>query len=157
MLFFITLLLLWFILSGYFSALPLIPGILSLFILIFLVKRSKIASKYTHCFSINLKSFILYLPYLVKEIFISNLFLVKVILTNKISPKIIQVNNNFSTKSATVIFVNSTTLTPGSICIYVDHKVLLVHVLVANKDTEAYFNSDSSMAQRVRSIKKQEN
>jgi multicomponent Na+:H+ antiporter subunit E len=126
---FILLLMLWVSLSGYFMVLPLVPGVIALFISVLLYKKVKSNSSYKFSFALNVYKFILYIPWLIKEILLSNYHVTKLILFKKPSPKIITLKNTLKTKTASVVFANSVTLTPGSIVLDANEEHFLIHAL----------------------------
>lgn len=125
----LTLVVLWFILSGYFSLLPLVPGLIFIVLGYLLFKKAKKNSNFDEKFSVNYAQFLLYIPYMVKEIYMSNIFVAKVILKNQIKPHAFSIPNTFKTQSGTTIFANSVTLTPGTIILNADEENFVIHAL----------------------------
>lgn len=72
-----------------------------------------------------------YLPYLVKEIILSNLHVAEVILRRDlpIHPKLIRVPCSQKTDLGQVIYANSITITPGTVSLDVRGDTILVHAL----------------------------
>jgi multicomponent Na+:H+ antiporter subunit E len=75
----------------------------------------------------------LYLPWLLKEIFIANVEVAKVILDPKlpISPRVVVFHGSQETDLGRVIYANSITLTPGTITTGVDGQEFQIHALRA--------------------------
>mgnify|MGYP002630283613 CR=1 FL=1 len=77
---------------------------------------------------------ITYLPWLVKEIVMSNLHVARVILspTMPIRPRVLRVQCTQTSDMAKVVYANSITLTPGTITLDLRGDSLLVHALTAD-------------------------
>ena len=78
-----------------------------------------------------LPAFVQYLYYLIKEIILANLTVVRMILTRKeqMEPVIVHVHAKLKSETARVILANSITLTPGTITVSLTQDNLLVHCL----------------------------
>lgn len=78
-----------------------------------------------------LPAFAQYLYYLIKEIILANLTVVRMILTRKeqMEPVIVHVHAKLKSETARVILANSITLTPGTITVSLMQDNLLVHCL----------------------------
>ena len=78
-----------------------------------------------------LPAFAQYLYYLIKEIILANLTVVRMILTRKeqMEPVIVHVHAKLKSETARVILANSITLTPGTITVSLTQDNLLVHCL----------------------------
>jgi multicomponent Na+:H+ antiporter subunit E len=74
---------------------------------------------------------LLYLPWLVWQMFKSNLDVARIILNPRlpISPRLIRVPANQKTETGQAIYANSITLTPGTISLDVRDNQILVHAL----------------------------
>lgn len=147
----VFLLVAWISLSGYFSILPLVPGLVSLVVIFYLFTRAKNKSLYNNVFSLQTTGFIAYLPYIAKEIFNSNIDIVKTIFKSKQSPVLISIENEFNTKSSAVLFANSVTLTPGSIVVHMDDGDILIHCISQNTADSVL---DKSMLKKVKKLEK---
>ena len=144
------LLCLWFLLSGYFTLLPLIPGLISIVVIIILYVRFMKTLKYKNSFRFNSFNFIfLYVPYLFKEIIVSNIAVAKLIISGKTSPKFVRVKNKLKTRFATSTFANSITLTPGTITMDINEKYLLIHILDSKNEASLH---DSIMEKKIKTI-----
>ena len=78
-----------------------------------------------------LPAFVQYLYYLMKEIILANLTVIRLILTRKeeMEPVIVHVRADLKSETARVILANSITLTPGTITVSLTEDKLLVHCL----------------------------
>jgi len=74
---------------------------------------------------------LMYLPWLIGQIFKSNLEVARIILNPQlpISPRVIRVPASQKTDAGQVIYANSITLTPGTISLDVRDNQILVHAL----------------------------
>ena len=125
----LTLIVLWFVLSGYITLLPLLPGLLLIVLIVYLQDKALFKSNYA---SLKIKKFeylFFYLPYIIKEIIISNFSVAKAILTLNINPKVVELTRNIDQKTVLLNFLNSITLTPGTFVIFVDDERIFVHCL----------------------------
>ena len=77
------------------------------------------------------KGLLLYIPWLFKEIIISNIkvCLYIVIPNRKINPQIIKIKSSQISDLGHVLYANSITLTPGTVTIDVDGDIFTVHTL----------------------------
>ncbi|XWO13730.1 Na(+)/H(+) antiporter subunit E [Candidatus Hepatincola sp. Pdp] len=144
------LLCLWFLLSGYLTFLPLIPGLIAIVVIVILYVRFMKTLKYKNSFRFNSFNFIfLYVPYLFKEIIVSNIAVAKLIISGKTSPKFVRVKNKLKTRFATSTFANSITLTPGTITMDINEKYLLIHILDSKNEASLH---DSIMEKKIKTI-----
>ena len=92
--------------------------------------------------------FLLYLPWLLKEILIANINVAKVILSPKlpISPIMVVFGSTQKTDLGRVLYANSITLTPGTITTGVEGDQLEIHALT-RKDVDG--REEDEMDQRV--------
>ena len=74
---------------------------------------------------------LLYLPWLLWQIFKSNIEVSRIILNPKlpISPRLLKVKSSQQTTTGEVLYANSITLTPGTISLDVQGSTILVHAL----------------------------
>ncbi len=129
MVLFLVSVVLWIILSGYFSFLPMFPGLVFLALGIFLFKKIKKDSNSQRTFSVKPNKFVFYILYMIKEIYFSNIFVAKIILKNKPDPIVFTIPNDFKTHTCTTVFANSVTLTPGTIILHASEKEFIIHSL----------------------------
>lgn len=127
---FSILVVIWFILSGYFTILPVVPGLIFIAISVVLYRKLKKDADLDLSFSVKMGKFLFYIPYMIKEIFVSNIEVAKVILKNNLEPVFFRIPNTFTTHSGITIFANSVTLTPGTIVLVVTEDFFIIHSLV---------------------------
>lgn len=127
---FVSLFILWALLSGYFKTILVVLGILSCIFITFLSIKLKIYSTQRERVGINLR-LPLYFPWLLKEIIKSNLHVARLILTNskEISPQLVAIKPSQKTSTGIAVHANSITLTPGTISIDIEDDEVLVHAL----------------------------
>ena len=150
----ITLFIFWSLLSGYIHLLPFIPGVVSLFLILYLYKRVIKRAPISYKFSIPIYKIPLYIVWLLKEIVVANYDMVRVILLNKYNPKIIEVENRFTTQSAKVIYANSITVTPGSMVIDSNDDRFVIHVV--NSDFGSSITANT-LEEKVKHLEKKGN
>jgi len=121
---------LWLLLSGYFQALLLSLGAVSVIAVVWIAHRMDVIDHEGHPIHLTVRA-ILYWPWLLVEIVKSNIDVAKVIIRRKmpISPSVIEVKATQETELGQVIFANSITLTPGTVAIAVDLDIISVHAL----------------------------
>mgnify|MGYP001277469980 FL=1 len=142
---------LWLIFSGVYEPLTLSFGVISISIVIAIISLLKMPVDSDNHFSYRI-FFIFYLPWLLKEIFISGIKTSSIILgfrKFKSNSKKIKVSQK--TQLGTVIYANSITLTPGTLTIEVDQGDLFVHALCDSSLNEL---EDGEMDKRVSDLEK---
>ena len=124
------LMLLWLFSSGYFLILIIALGIASISLVIWLAHRMDVVDHESHPVHMALKG-LTYFPWLIAEIIKSNLDIaIAIVRGNKsIAPSTIQVNVSQRSDVGRVTHANSITLTPGTVTLYVDGNMFLVHAL----------------------------
>ena len=77
--------------------------------------------------------FVRYLPWLMKEIFVANVVVAKIILSRRmvISPSIVVFRGSQETDLAKALYANSITLTPGTITTGIEGNEFEIHALTA--------------------------
>ena len=147
---FINLALLWMILSGYLKSNLLILGVLScmLVTVVAIMMKVYLSNDERIKFAIKMP---FYLPWLFKEIFLSNLHVARKLLFpgNNIQPQCINTKPTQKTNTGIALLANSITLTPGTISVDYDDENLLVHALT---DKTAQGIIDKEMDQRIAKI-----
>ena len=90
-----------------------------------------------HPLHLNPGALVIYWCWLLKEIFISNIYVCRLILdpAMPISPTVIALRSSQSSDLARVIFANSITLTPGTVTIDVDGDITEVHAITEEAAT----------------------
>ena len=121
----------WLANSGYNTALMLSLGAISVVFVVYIAHRMDVVDHEAQPLHLTLK-IPGYYVWLVKEIIIANLAVVKHIwLGNKsISPGFTTVTASQKTEIGKVIYANSITLTPGTVTVSLDDDKLLVHALL---------------------------
>ena len=145
---FIILYLLWFVLNGRFEwsteflQISLFGLGVTSFAYLFLCKCTDFSLKKDIRFCRNFFLFIAYLGVLIKEIFFSNIGVVKSILKSgdTSNPEIVHVHLGFKSKFINTLIANSITLTPGTITVDLENDHFTVYCL--NKELmEGFENS----------------
>jgi multicomponent Na+:H+ antiporter subunit E len=123
----------WLLLSGHYDATLMTYGALSCAIVVALVAHLGILDVEALPVNLGMRP-LLYLPWLMKEIVVSNLSVARVILDPKlpIHPRILRVDASQKTSIGQVIYANSITLTPGTVTLDVRDGKLLVHALTTD-------------------------
>jgi multicomponent Na+:H+ antiporter subunit E len=130
---FAHLILTWLLLSGHYTATMITYGVLCCGGIVLLMRRLEILDHEALPTHFGIRPF-LYLPWLFKEILMSNLAVAKVILDPKlpIHPRILRVSASQMTQVGQVIYANSITLTPGTVTLDVRDGKFLVHALTTD-------------------------
>ena len=120
----------WLLLSGHYDATLMTYGALSCAGVVALVAHLGILDVEALPVHLGIRPF-LYLPWLMKEIVLSNLAVARVILDPRlpIHPRILSVESSQKTDVGRVTYANSITLTPGTVTLDVRDGRLLVHAL----------------------------
>ena len=123
----------WLLLSGHYTPTLMTYGALSCGLVVWLVSHLGILDEEILPIHFGIRP-ILYLPWLFKEIVLSNLAVVRVILNPKlpIHPRIVRVAAAQRSPMGQVIYANSITLTPGTITLDVRDDKFLVHALTSD-------------------------
>jgi multicomponent Na+:H+ antiporter subunit E len=120
----------WLLLSGHFDATLIGYGVLSCLGVVALIAHLGILDHEALPTHLGLRAFF-YLPWLFKQILLSNIAVAKVILDPRlpIHPRILRVTASQKTQVGQVIYANSITLTPGTVTLDVRDDQFLVHSL----------------------------
>jgi multicomponent Na+:H+ antiporter subunit E len=120
----------WLVLSGHYEPLLLGFGVASTALVVVLARRMGVVDEEGLPFEVGGR-FLLYLPWLMKEVFVANLRVARIILTPRlpISPILVRFRSSQRTDLGRVIFANSITLTPGTITTGVYGREVEVHSL----------------------------
>ncbi len=129
----ITLTLVWLLLSGHLDALLLSFGMLSVVLVYFISTRMHIIDAEWRPVNI-LASVLIYWVWLIREIILSNLAVIRCIIDPKlpIDPTIICVHASQDDDVGRVVFANSITLTPGTVSLDVGDHEIKVHALTSS-------------------------
>lgn len=136
----LTLAAFWLANSGHDTALLLSLGALSIALVVYIAHRMDVVDHEAQPLHLTLKLPVYY-GWLIKEIFLANLAVVKHIwLGNKsISPTFATITASQETDIGKVIYANSITLTPGTVTVDMEGDQFLVHALLSDsiKELEA--------------------
>ncbi len=121
----------WLLLSGHYTLLLISFGLLSVALVVLLALRMDVVDREGQPLHLNSKALVIYWCWLLKEIFVSNIYVCRLILNPAmpISPTVIALRSSQSSDLARVIFANSITLTPGTVTIDVDGDITEVHAI----------------------------
>lgn len=127
----LSLAVLWMMLSGHTTLLLISFGSLSVILVVFLALRMDVVDHEGNPLHLDMKALAIYWCWLLKEIWISNIYVCRLILNPSmpISPTVIALRSSQSSDLTRVIFANSITLTPGTVAIDVDGDITEVHAL----------------------------
>ncbi len=138
----------WLLLSGHYTPLLLTLGAISCVLVVFVARRMDVVDHEGLPLQIGGR-FMLYLPWLLWEIFKSNVVMARIVLDPRlpIDPKLGRYPLPYRTDLGRVIFGNSVTLTPGTVTTSIDGDTIEVHVL---RGTGFGTDDDDPMIRRVR-------
>lgn len=127
----------WLLLSGHYTPMLIGLGVASCALVVFLCLRMDVVDHESVSLYGNAR-FWLYIPWLMKEIFVANVAVAKIILTPSlpISPSIVIFHGTQRTDLGKALYANSITLTPGTITTGMEGQEFQVHALTA-ADLEA--------------------
>ena len=120
----------WLLLSGHYTPLLLVLGVLSILLVVFLAKRANLIDREIQPALLK-PSVLLYWIWLGKEIIKSNIDVTRRILSPRlpISPNVFTVRAGQKTELGRVTYANSITLVPGTVTMDVDEEKFTVHAL----------------------------
>lgn len=126
----------WLLLSGHTAPLLISLGVASSAVVIYLSHKMNIIDNESHPFHLSFRLAKYYI-YLGKEIILSNIYVIKCILSpgKTISPCIITLPAEQKSDLGKVIYANSITLTPGTVTLELSNDKIKVHAL--SKQTAA--------------------
>jgi len=121
----------WVLLSGKIDAFHLSLGFICCGLISYLSHDLLFANIRVGDIRITIKRFVLYLPWLLYQIFIANLHVAALVLNPKlpIDPKIIRFKTKLESDISWVALANSITLTPGTITVDIREGEFFVHAL----------------------------
>lgn len=128
---FLILLSVWLLNSGHYTLMMISFGVASCLFVVFLSLRMGIVDDEAEPVHL-LPRAVVYLPWLVKEIFKSNIDVARRVLAPgrlRISPRIIEAGTTQHSELGRVIYANSITLTPGTVSIRVHGDSITVHAI----------------------------
>jgi multicomponent Na+:H+ antiporter subunit E len=120
----------WLLLSGHYTPLLLTLGALSCALVVYIARRMDVVDEEGLPLHIGAR-FIVYLPWILKEAFLANIALARIVLDPKlpIDPKLGRYPLPLRTDLGRVIYGNSVTLTPGTVTTAIEGDTIEVHVL----------------------------
>ena len=127
----LTLAVFWLAISGHYTSLMLSLGAISIALIVYIAHRMDVVDHEAQPLHLTLK-IPGYYAWLIKEIFLANLTVIKHIwLGNKsISPVFATITASQKTEIGKVIYANSITLTPGTVTVNLEGDKFLVHSLL---------------------------
>lgn len=127
---FVLLFALWLGWSGLYKPLVIALGAVSSVLCVWIALRMHESAASRFSVTLVLRS-LAYLPWLAKEIMISNWQVIRIVLSPRlpIRPVVLRVRGSQHTDLGRVIYGNSITLTPGTLTMDVDGDLLTVHAL----------------------------
>lgn len=122
----------WLALSGHYTPLILSFGVGSCILVVYLSVRMDVVDREGVPFHV-VGRLLAYVPWLLKEIFVANFEVAKVILDPKlpISPRMVLFHGSQQTDLGRAVYANSITLTPGTITTGVEGNEFQIHALRA--------------------------
>jgi len=125
----IALFFMWLVFSGVMDFTFIMLGVLSILFSLFVSRKAFRVSKFNLLNQLDFAKFLMFLPKQIWEIIKSNFHVLFVIMTKKVNPQLITINNTTKTEIGEYILAMAMTLTPGSLIVEYNKKVLLIHVL----------------------------
>jgi len=121
---------LWLGLSGQFNVLMLSLGLVSTLIVVYFSQRMDAIDRQKYPTRLTPR-LLRYWLFLTREVIIANIDVVRRIFTpgKNISPQLIKLPMTKKTDFARVIYANSITMTPGTVCVKVNRETITVHTL----------------------------
>jgi len=122
----------WLALSGHYTPMLISFGVGSSIFVVWVANRMDVVDHEGVPLHLTWR-FLVYFPWLMKEVFVANLQVAKLILDPKmpISPRMVVFHGSQVTDLGRVIYANSITLTPGTITTGVEGKEYQIHALSA--------------------------
>ena len=141
----------WISWSGHFEPLLLAFGVFSVSLTVWLTHRLQSIDSEGQPLQMNL---IAYFFWLLKEIFVANIDVIKRILSPElsISPTWVKVKIKQETRLGRVLFANSITLTPGTVSVKIDDDTILVHGLSKDGACSLGGEEGGDMGRKVTSL-----
>lgn len=144
----LALVLYWIIMSGIYTPMILILGVISITLVVLLTWRMKILDVETVPYH-NIPKALSYYVWLFVEIVKANVQVVRAVLSPnlEVSPTLIRVPARQTSEIGKTVFANSITLTPGTVSMEMEGDMILVHALLsemANPDDFAEMGERSS-------------
>ncbi len=127
----------WLLLSGIYNPLLLSFGAVSIFVVLLVLRRIEDVDKKRQHLGTGLR-LIRYIPWLIGQILKSSIHVTKLIWgsPSKVSPTLAKINISNIPPNKRVLYANSITLTPGTLCVDLKGDELTVHALQKSSITE---------------------
>lgn len=127
----LTLVPVWFLWSGKTMPFILILGAISVLLSLWVAHRMGVDDEEGTPLGMGIRALPTYLPWLAKEIVVSNISVAKMILSRdmKLNRNMIEVSADPKTTLGKVVLANSITLTPGTVSVKLEDDRILVHAL----------------------------
>ena len=118
---FVVMMAMWVVFSGKFDAFHLSLGVISSLLVAYFTSDQLITNTSLGHIPVLWGRFVLYFPWLLWQIFLANIHLLKLVfhpqMMDRINPQMIQFKSSLKNEMALVTFANSITLTPGTITV----------------------------------------
>lgn len=126
----LVMVILWLLLSGFFTGLLLGLGAVSIILVVIITIRMDVIDHEGHPIHMGPKA-IRFWPWMIKEIILSNIDVARRIISPKmpIHPKVITVKASQKSDLGRAIYANSITLTPGTVSMSIEGDEIQVHAL----------------------------
>jgi len=120
----------WLLLSGIYNPLMIGFGVASIFVVLLVLGRMEDVDKTRQQVGTGLR-LIRYIPWLIVQVLKSSIHVTKLIWgsPSKVSPTLAKINISNVPPSKRVLYANSITLTPGTLCVDLKDDELTVHAL----------------------------
>lgn len=128
--FFVSMLILWFVLTGSLEWSSLIVGILCALVVTYFFARFCKVTKLNLFNQVSVLRLLLFIPPFIVELIKANLNMARLILfAPKVTPQLISIKNTTKTQLGEYLLAVVLTLTPGSLILEYNHDELLLHVI----------------------------
>ncbi len=122
----------WFLISGHFTFLPVLPGVLGLLLTSYLIHRTEVKTNSFATNNLNPLSFAFYMVFLLKEIIKSNISVAIAVLKGNTQTELVTIDAKFKNEQAKVLLANSITVTPGTMTVGIEKDHLIIHCLTSD-------------------------
>ena len=125
-----ALMLVWLLLSGHYDLLHILMGLISVVLILFM-NRPRESDSPQLLRLMRWWRVLLYVPWLIKEMVLSALYVVRIVLAPRmpLDPHLVRFKSSQPNDVAKVILGNSITLTPGTLTVDIGQQEVLVHAL----------------------------
>ena len=127
----IAMLAVWYLWSGHNEPHLLVIGAISVLLCLWIARRMGIVDEEGAPAELGISPFTSYLPWLTREIVVSNIEVTKTVLSKEMDLKrnMIEIGAHQQTELGRVVLANSITLTPGTVSVKMEGDRILVHAL----------------------------